>query len=95
MDALSVEVAKLQEQWAAENSELRQSSARYSAQINELGHMQPQHTTGTTVSVDLKSVAGACERPAERAKVTLTCKESFPTPSPASFPALIDGAKPT
>lgn len=47
--------------------------------------MKSQHAAGNTVSADHKSVAGACERTAERLKMTRECKESSTTTPTAAF----------
>lgn len=47
--------------------------------------MKLRNAAGATVSNELKSVAGACERPTKRARLMCQRKESSTTPSSTAF----------
>lgn len=79
----------LQEQLAAKDTELSHLSAKHGELNNELRRVRLKHTAVTTVSDDLKLVAGACERPAKRARKTQLCEEFSTTPLAAVFLALL------
>lgn len=68
---------------------LSQLSAKHDDPTSELGRVKTQYVAGATVSDGLKSVAGACSKPAKRAKMTCQCKESSTTPLKALFLALL------
>lgn len=55
-----------------------------------LSRVKLQHVAGTTVSDDLNSVAGACERRVKRAKKTWVCNEPPTTLSTAEVLNLLN-----
>lgn len=89
MDAQAAKLAELQEQLVLANVELLRLSAQHGELNDELNRVKSQYGAGATVSDDLRLVAGACERPAKRAKKTQSCKESSTTPSTAESPAAL------
>lgn len=89
MNAQIAEVAKLQEQLAVTVAELLQLLAKYGGLSDGLRVVRLQPAAGTTVSANLKSAAGRCERFAQSAKMTRPCKESSTTASKAAFSALL------
>lgn len=81
--------AKIEEQLAAKSAELVQLSAERGELYDELSLANLQHAAGATVSEDLESLAGACDRPSKRTKVTRSCEESSTKPPAAGFLALL------
>lgn len=64
-------------------------SAKQGELTDELSRVKSHYGAGATMSVDLKSVTDACERPTKRAKMTSSCREPTTTPSTAAFLALL------
>lgn len=69
----------------AKSTELSQSSALNVEMSNEPNRGKLQIAAGDTLSDDLRSVAGACKRPAKRAKMTRQCKCLSSIPSTLVF----------
>lgn len=89
MDAQTVEVAELQEQLVSTNAELSQLPATRGERNDELRRMKLHHASGATVSGDLMLVAGVCERPEKRAKMTRLREVSSSTLPMPAFSALL------
>lgn len=62
---------------AAKSVDVLQLSAKNVELADELSHVKLQSAAGATVSNDLKSVAGACERHAKRAKLDASEQKFF------------------
>lgn len=66
-----------------------QMSAEHSMLNEELGRVKSNRAAGATVTDDLKSDGGVCERPVKRAKRTLSCKTFSTTPLMAKLLAVL------
>lgn len=88
-DTPVTETTSSQEQLAAKSAELLQFAAKPVEPADEFSCVKLQSVPGDTVFDDLVSVAGAVDRPVERAKVTRCGKDSCATPSTAAFLALL------
>lgn len=89
MDAQTANVVGLQDYMPATNASLLLSSAKHEELNDKPRRVSSQHATGATVPDDLKLVAGACERPEKRVKLTRPCEESSTTSLTAVFFALL------
>lgn len=68
---------------------MSQLSAKRSKLTDELKELKSQNVAEGTVSDDLKSIAGICEPPKKRARVTSQCEEWSGKPSTAAFSPLL------
>lgn len=82
-------LAEIQVPLAATNAEFWQLSERHGELDNKLGPSNLQHVGSATLSHDLKSIAGACERSAKRANMTRSCRTVLATPSAAALSTLL------
>lgn len=87
--AHTTEVAELLMQLETTNAEISQLSAEHVDLIKKLCFMKLQHAAGNTMSDGLKSVVGAGERLAKRAKMSRFCRKFSATPLKAASPALL------
>lgn len=81
-------MASLRKQSGAKCAQLLQSSAKHVELGDDSSHVDSQCAAEATMSDDLEWIAGTCERPAKRPKVTRQFKDSSTTPSTAAFLAL-------
>lgn len=82
-------IAELQEQLLAKNAQLLQLPTKHAELDDELIRIKSLCVAGVTVLDDLKSVAGACERPTKLAKMTRSRKESSATLLATAFLTLL------
>lgn len=81
----ATETTALQEQLAGKSTELLQLLEKSAELSDELSSVRLQSAAGNTVSDDLSSVVGACERPGKRTVGTRLCNGSSATPPKPAF----------
>lgn len=89
IDAHTAGIPELQVQLMAKSAKLLELCAENGKLGDKLSHAKAQNTGGGTVSDDLESVAGSCERPLRREKAARLCENPSTTPSTAVFSALL------